>query len=460
MNVPNKPAQPATPMQGPSKPPRFPVNGIGPFPDRIERTIEIVAGAKPETRMETDVSALVWATYTNSAPPQEAATFALEDRIHDMALEIRHVSDGWLSDNPADNEKSRKHRQERWTERALSLPIAIAMKEAFVYCVMEGSDYQTTQDDTERNRIALRLASSIVNSNILGKTERRTRLITRLRNTPVDMEREIESFSELFQSKHKGELRAAGRGMEWIMSNRAMSMVRIASLDKQGKEHICEEILRRFGKSLSESELLEFKRTFGLMLSISGIAYKPLFEIEPGILPPLSIGRGVNVPVELFERGAREGLDAHGVSQDRGGLHTLANIILEGCIRKGCVGMLKRGNPEYDAGEHGPFFVIVERNVGYGAGEISDQRSGITIPESGHIAYLVPDDVCSDGIAKMLKDGFNKGLLMFNEAVERLSRVVAYSEFLSAPPHSFMKYSGYENTKRESAIAKLATGTK
>jgi hypothetical protein len=215
-----------------------------------------------------------------------------------------------------------------------------------------------------------------------------------------------------------------------------------------------EEVLRR----LPDEQRAGFGQVFDLLMRGQNLAfeYRPALEVEPRYLPePRSDAVAAEeqaLRMEVVGRGLDEGLMAQGCERAKGGFEGIINIMLEGRIRSGEIGPMGARtpagtidtNPQLYSGGHGPFYVIVE------SGTLNPAFGG-PVGEARQLAYVVPTEAHRAQIAGALSSAVERGLMSRSEAVEALSKVVTYREFIDAPPGAFEPGSGFAPSRRGAA---------
>ncbi|QLH36045.1 MAG: hypothetical protein HWD61_07875 [Parachlamydiaceae bacterium] len=92
---------------------------------------------------------------------------------------------------------------------------------------------------------------------------------------------------------------------------------------------------------------------------------------------------------QIFAKGF--GVDAHGIEVQKGGIHNLLNIMLEGIIFSRWFGPLADGLPEFNAGPHGPYYIIIDSQKMKMDKRSSPRAQAGMIEEEYHKAYIVPE---------------------------------------------------------------------
>ncbi len=201
-----------------------------------------------------------------------------------------------------------------------------------------------------------------------------------------------------------------------------------------------------------------------MRLQTLSLDYRPVLEVEQRFLPEprgeAEFAQEQALRMEVVGRGADEGLMAQGCERAKAGFEGIINIMLEGRIRSGEFGPMAARtpsggldtNPQLYSGGHGPFYVIVE------SGTLNPAFGG-PVGEARHLAYVVPSEAHRAQVAGALSSAVERGLMSWNEAVEALSKVVTYREFVDAPPHSFEPGSGFSSSRWEMADDMLSRDT-
>ena len=132
---------------------------------------------------------------------------------------------------------------------------------------------------------------------------------------------------------------------------------------------------------------------------------------------------------QLFEVGAEQQIPAHGVGE----ISNLMSIIAEGRVqsmrqgRQPYYGLLHEGNPEYDAGHHEPYFIILtpdSRNVD--AWQDTSYHEAYVVPESGDKSWLV----------HMMHKAVELEILPTSEALPLIKKLITYKDFMEARGNS------------------------
>ena len=120
----------------------------------------------------------------------------------------------------------------------------------------------------------------------------------------------------------------------------------------------------------------------------------------------------------------------HGVENLKGGIRTVFNIMLEGVLRATWTGALIDGMPEYVAGPHGPYYVILDPSF------LSTTKAGNRMglwSEEAQIAFLVPQEEDRQFLDKGLKKAVERGYITEEEKLRALQKVITYDEFIQLP---------------------------
>ncbi|MDD5084432.1 MAG: hypothetical protein PHE61_00115 [Candidatus Omnitrophica bacterium] len=163
---------------------------------------------------------------------------------------------------------------------------------------------------------------------------------------------------------------------------------------------------------------------------IDGTVYKVDFS-KVELLPDLREGG----PEEnLLRLGDREGILAHGVSLEKGGVVNLLSIMLDGRIKTGKSGVvdystLNKGTTQTptSAGPFGPLYVVLRRNSE--DGKLED-FFGKDIPASFHEAYLVPNEATRSFYEAAIKQAGVQGLITDSKEKELLAKLKTYKAFI------------------------------
>jgi len=112
---------------------------------------------------------------------------------------------------------------------------------------------------------------------------------------------------------------------------------------------------------------------------------------------------------------------AHGISQKRGGMKNLLNVMLEGFLSCKGRGAFTHGREDQCAGSHGPFYVILAR------------ESSENLSEDYHLAYIVPGNRDLQLVHRVLNRACEEGFLSFVERDRILVKVLTYQNLLDMP---------------------------
>ncbi|MBS3127183.1 hypothetical protein J4228_03390 [Candidatus Woesearchaeota archaeon] len=172
------------------------------------------------------------------------------------------------------------------------------------------------------------------------------------------------------------------------------------------------------------------------------VEYKPVYEIA-GVTDEIrrytiyDDPRGTFQVSDLNERvlKRRNGLAAQGIEEDKGGMRNMLNIMLEGEVRFGQTGPLVKGLPEWAAGPHGPYYVVLDesKRVFRTADDPLFRYSPVTFPEDAHVAYLVPLEADRELVSRALDEAVKKNLLTAAERDAILSKTITYDDYLRLP---------------------------
>ncbi len=222
---------------------------------------------------------------------------------------------------------------------------------------------------------------------------------------------------------------------------------KLVKQDKTTQDRVREEVLRRTGNNEVNVQV------YDMTLRVNR-KYRPVAEVDSYVRgrADLASKEEINIDPEVMKRGEDERVFAHGIARDKGGVHTLTNIILEGRINKGQVGLLTtQMGVEISSGSHGPYFVIVPEGTMNPSGKLGESKP---IDEQIHIAYVVPNEHERNRIAGALSLAVEKGLMTKAEAEGALGKIITYREFVDAPPNSFKK-PGISETRKDKGIELL-----
>ncbi len=219
--------------------------------------------------------------------------------------------------------------------------------------------------------------------------------------------------------------------------NIQIEIAKVRTLPPSQKKAVIDEIRRR-----TKSAPLNFAIASLTVhpLSIGSGEYVPVLEIDPQFLGVPKIEIPDALLAGVLEKGRCEFIQAQGVSEQKGGLKSLINIMLEGEISRGFYGALT--NYEYSemsAGKHGPFFVLIDTTSYPDLITYSGSRRSYHIPEGLHTAYLVPFQKHKDAIINAITNGVRSGLLTFEDGIKLLSKLLRFAEFINAPQHVFSR---------------------
>lgn len=139
---------------------------------------------------------------------------------------------------------------------------------------------------------------------------------------------------------------------------------------------------------------------------------------------------------------------AHGIENLKGGKRNLLNVMLEGVLRAPHAGGLQNGRPDYAAGPHGPYYVILNPNdfnrvlktLGLWHCVIFDrdgynqalQRLSLWHEES-QVAFLVPSSSDRQFLEQGLSKAVERGYITEEEKFRSLRKVITYDEFIQLP---------------------------
>lgn len=129
-------------------------------------------------------------------------------------------------------------------------------------------------------------------------------------------------------------------------------------------------------------------------------------------------------------------LQGHGIEEGKGGIRTLANILVEQRIAPTttwghmnvCWGPLDMNlDPSMSAGRHGPYFVILD------PGWVVKHDTGRGIPAAAHIAYIVPKRSDVERLKIALDQAVDLRMMHPFEADECARKLVCYEDVLTNP---------------------------
>jgi hypothetical protein len=106
----------------------------------------------------------------------------------------------------------------------------------------------------------------------------------------------------------------------------------------------------------------------------------------------------------------------------KGGIRNLLNIVLEGVVRGPYAGALVDGPTDYCAGNHGPYYVILDPH-----------HQKLTWDEDAQIAYLVPAQEHRDFLERALAEAEQRGYITSEERMRIFGKVITYDEFIALP---------------------------
>lgn len=154
----------------------------------------------------------------------------------------------------------------------------------------------------------------------------------------------------------------------------------------------------------------------------------PLFEL----LHPYRKRKG-KTPTELQKKDRQqifavgEKVLAHGISEKRGGVCTLINIMLEGQLLHSSISSLIDGDPKHVAGPHGPYYIIVSWNK-----DLVDYEEGRDYSDREIQAFVVPGEREKQLVVDVLQDAFRGGFLTYKEQQSLCCRLFTYQQCCSA----------------------------
>lgn len=131
-------------------------------------------------------------------------------------------------------------------------------------------------------------------------------------------------------------------------------------------------------------------------------------------------GRLMDLQGEVFRIGAAAGIQAQGVNELKGGLGNIINIILTGRTYSDWSGMLFEGPPDFTAGAHGPYYIIVD----------ADRPDWQEV--ENHVMYLVPDVPDREVLNFLIEKSVKEGLLTADAAASVINKIKTYEEFVVA----------------------------
>jgi hypothetical protein len=131
---------------------------------------------------------------------------------------------------------------------------------------------------------------------------------------------------------------------------------------------------------------------------------------------------------ETLNPGPWTQLKAVGVEQKKGGLETLFTIMAEGMIFSKYSGQLLFGDPQFSAGHHGPYWVILTEHDKKQQAHQSPYGFGFFNPT--HVAYVVPNLADKYYLDENL-DIFEQKNVLSSEVVQDLkNKILTYDDFL------------------------------
>ena len=170
------------------------------------------------------------------------------------------------------------------------------------------------------------------------------------------------------------------------------------------------------------------------------VEYKPVYEIA-GVTDEIRrydlehplVFQVSDLNERVLKR--RNLLAAHGVEEAKGGMRNMLNIMLEGEVRFGQTGPLAKGNPQFFAGDHGPYYVVLDesKRVFRKADDPLFRYSPTTFPEDAHVAYIIPLEQDRELVSRALDEAVNKNLITAAERDAILSKTITYDDYLRLP---------------------------
>jgi hypothetical protein len=118
----------------------------------------------------------------------------------------------------------------------------------------------------------------------------------------------------------------------------------------------------------------------------------------------------------------------HGVEAAKGGRRNILNMMLEGVVRAPYTGGLLDGPPDFCAGPHGPYYVILDPNYSNQA----SKRKGLWA-EKAQVAFLVPSADDREYLVQGLSKACEKKYITEGEKKRALRKVITYDEFIALP---------------------------
>lgn len=160
--------------------------------------------------------------------------------------------------------------------------------------------------------------------------------------------------------------------------------------------------------------------------------YMPVYELTPDIILSLqSLVPDLTLLDQVLEKGAKYQVFAHGVSVKNGGLLTLLNIMLEGRVGDGfdyaSCGVLRWGLAAESAGPHGPYYVLLPKDV---LTRQMEKTSSKIFPEDTHVLYLVPSNMERMLLLASLESAKSEGLIFSSEFASLSKKICTFSDFL------------------------------
>lgn len=238
------------------------------------------------------------------------------------------------------------------------------------------------------------------------------------------------------------------------------NMTLLAGQPREVRTRVHEAVRARLAERLGDSKRAETVAQEILIFTSPGAfsaEYRPAEELTIHI-PSRSISELTEPETQLlrqvWKRGERDNLDAQGTAKV--GLYGLVNIILEGQVTRGYTGPLDSSNyTAASSGPHGPYYVIIDRTA---EGPLRLSSSGVQIlGEQTHTAYVVPSEAEQRIIAQALNEAVSLDLMTHDEAIESMSRVVTYQQFIDAPPNSF-RHVGRFSLSRHAYAERMLNG--
>lgn len=131
---------------------------------------------------------------------------------------------------------------------------------------------------------------------------------------------------------------------------------------------------------------------------------------------------------QILAKGFNDFINVHGVEEAKGGIKNLLNMMIEGVVRAPYTGRLEEGMPEFVAGPHGPYYVILDPRYS----STAYRRKGLW-KEDAVVAFLVPSHENRSFLDKGLTIAVERGFITKEEKKKALKKVITYDEFIALP---------------------------